>query len=90
MPGVSLGRMEAQEEREFTLEMTPTGLTEGRYRVNMVLFEMDEFGNSYDQELLLPAFRLEEKSDEGIVWSAKNWGHIRFAEATVESEPGRG
>ena len=55
------------------------GLTNGRYRVNMVLFEIDEFGNSYDQELLLPAFFFEVQGSEDIVWNASAWGHIRLS-----------
>lgn len=83
MPGVSLGKMEAQETKDFIVEVDPVGLTMGRYRVDMVLFELDEFGNSFDQELLLPAFRMEVKEEEGLVWSPQNWGHIRFADASV-------
>ncbi|MDO5400300.1 MAG: ABC transporter ATP-binding protein [Eubacteriales bacterium] len=83
MPGVSLGTVEAQTTRDFTVEFDPIGLTVGRYRVDMVLFELDEFGNSFDQELLLPAFRMEVREEQGLVWSPQNWGHIRFADATV-------
>ena len=49
----------------------------------MVLFEKDDCGNSYDQELLLPAFFFEVQQPEELVWNQTNWGHIRFPDAVV-------
>jgi hypothetical protein len=66
------------------VEVDPVCLTTGKYRVDLVLFEIDEYGNSYDEELLLPAFFFEVQAKEDIVWNSSNWGHIRFPEATVE------
>ena len=85
MPSVSLGSMDAKEEKEFLVEFDPIGLTNGKFRVDMVLFEMDEFGNSYDQELLLPAFFFEVQEREDIVWNQSNWGHVRFPDALVRA-----
>ena len=51
----------------------------------MVLFEIDDFGNSYDEELLLPAFFFEVQVNEDIVWNQSTWGHIRFPEAVVQA-----
>ena len=62
------------------------GLTNGRYRVDLVLFEIDEFGNSFDQELLLPAFFFEVQEREDIVWNPNSWGHIRFPDVVVEEK----
>ena len=84
MPSISLGEMAEGEVREFTVEFDPIGLTSGKYRVDLVLFDMDEFGTVYDQELLLPAFRVEIKETTDINWNSTNWGHIRFPDATVE------
>ena len=84
MPSVSLGEMAEGEIREFTVELDPIGLTSGKYRVDLVLFDMDEFGTVYDQELLLPAFRVEIKETTDINWNSTNWGHIRFPDARVE------
>ena len=84
MPSVSLGEMAEGEIREFTVELDPIGLTSGKYRVDLVLFDMDEFGTVYDQELLLPAFRVEVKETTDINWNSNNWGHIRFPDAVVE------
>ena len=66
------------------MELDPIGLTSGKYRVDLVLFDMDEFGTVYDQELLLPAFRVEIKETTDINWNSTNWGHIRFPDARVE------
>ena len=84
MPNVSLGRCGEGEDTEYIVEFDPAGLTNGKFRVDLVLFEIDEFGNSYDQELLLPAFFFEVQANEDIVWNQSNWGHIRFPEASVQ------
>ena len=83
MPSVSLGAVGADEVNDFVVQFNPLGLTNGKFRVDMVLFEMDEFGNSYDQELLLPAFFFEVQQIEDIVWNQANWGHVRFPQAVV-------
>lgn len=83
MPNVSLGVFGAGDVRDFQIEVSPTGLTNGKYRVDMVLFEKDEFGNSFDQELMLPAFLFELQETEKVVWNHSNWGHIRFPDAKV-------
>ena len=84
MPNVSLGKMDAGETRDFTVELDPLGLTSGKYRVDLVLFEMDEFGTVYDHDLILPAFRIEVMESADINWNASNWGHIRFPDARIE------
>ena len=86
MPNVSLGAMEENQTGTYTVEFMPTGLTNGKYRVDLVLFEIDDFGNSFDEELLLPAFFMEVQEREDIVWNNMTWGHIRFPEAKVTRE----
>ncbi len=83
MPNVSLGKCLENQEQEYLVEVDPACLTNGKYRVDLVLFEMNEFGNSFDEELLLPAFFFEVQVKEDIVWNPTNWGHIRFPEASV-------
>jgi len=84
MPNVSLGKCLANQEQEYIVEVEPACLTNGKYRVDLVLFEIDDVGNSYDEELLLPAFFFEVQVREDIVWNSSNWGHIRFPVASVE------
>ena len=86
MPNVSLGACGKDQIGEYTVELDPMGLTNGKYRVDLVLFEIDEFGNSYDEELLLPAFFFEVQEREDIVWNNMTWGHIRFPDASVCKE----
>lgn len=83
MPMVSLGAFQSGETRDFTITFSPAHLTEGKYRVVMVLFEIDEFGNSFDQDTLLNAFMFKLEASEKIVWDQSNWGHIRFPDAGV-------
>ena len=84
MPNVTLGKCKTGEDNEYIVEFDPISLTNGKYRVDMVLFEMDDCGNSFDQELLLPAFFFEVRSNEDIVWNNTHWGHIRFPDASVQ------
>lgn len=88
MPCVSLGWFDAGETRDFLVKFSPEGLTNGRYRIDFVLFETDEVGSSFDQDLLLPAFYCEIQEPEDIVWNQTTWGHIRFPEAKVEAWKG--
>ena len=83
MPDVSLGACAENGERDYIVEFDPIRLTNGKFRLDMVLFEKDDCGNSYDQELLLPAFFFEVQQPEDIVWNQTNWGHIRFPGAEV-------
>ena len=50
---------------------------------HMVLFEMDDFGNSFDLDLVVPAFIFAIEEDGEIVWNANNWGHVRFRDIEV-------
>lgn len=83
MPIAYLGAFHAGETREIFVEFDPAGLTCGKYRVDLVLFDMNEFGMVFDHDLLLPAFRIEVKEDTDINWNSANWGHIRFPNAHV-------
>ena len=83
MPDVGLGCCGEHMDQEYEVEFDPICLTNGRYRLDMVLFEKDDCGNSFDQELLLPAFYFEVQQPEDIVWNQSNWGHIRFPDAVL-------
>ena len=85
MPISDLGVCKENSEQNYLVSFTPTVLANGKYRADMVLFDMDEFGNSFDQELLLPAFYFEVNGKTDVVWNQNNWGHIRFPEAFVVS-----
>ena len=84
MPMVSLGSVGENQDTEFLVDFDTSNLTNGKFRVDTVLFEMDDVGNSFDEELLLPAFFFEVQDSEDIVWNQTNWGHVRFPEAKVQ------
>lgn len=83
-PQINLGPVQKDHQEAFRIEIEPAGLTEGKYRVDMVLFEKDSFGNSYDQDLILPAFSFQVLENGEITWNGANWGHIRFADFHVQ------
>ena len=85
MPGVSLGAFADGDSRTFQIEVNPAVVANGRYRVDIVLFEKDDIGHSFDQELMLPAFRFEMQGAEDIIWDHRNWGHVRFPSAAVKA-----
>ena len=87
MPKICLGACGENQTREFRVTVTHPELSGGRYRVDLVLFDMDEFGNSFDQELLLPAFSFEVQGRPDIVWNQHTWGHVRFPDAQVAVLP---
>ena len=88
VPSMSLGAFRAGQSKDIMVDFDASGLTTGKYRVDLVLFEQDEIGTSYDQELLLPAFRMEVKGTEDITWNAKSWGHFRFPDAVITIHEG--
>ena len=77
-PVVELGPVRAGEDARFRLDFSPAGLVAGKYKMDIVLFDMDDFGNSFDQDFLGPAFCFEIQGSEEIVWNYQNWGRIRF------------
>ena len=77
-PQIPLGAFCSGQRREFLVDADPIGLTEGTYRVDMVLFEKNEYGTSFDKDLLLPAFYLKVQEHPDIVWNMTSWGHICF------------
>ena len=83
-PSLSLGAIGAGEQGEYTVEFDAAFLTTGKYRMDIVLFEIDEFGNSFDQEIMTPAFVFSVQDDEKIVWNQYTWGHIQFHNVKVK------
>ena len=84
VPNISLGGMKAGERKTFTLTFDPIYLTRGKYRADMVLFEIDDFGNSFDQDVVVSTFVFAIEEDNGVVWNTNNWGHVRFPDIKVQ------
>lgn len=78
VPDVDLGAMSMGERKTFQMQFDTSWLTRGKYRVYLVLFEMNEFGTCMDHDLILPAFSFEVEDDNTIVWNLNAWGHIRL------------
>lgn len=82
VPMISLGGMDA-DEATFIVTFNPTGLTVGKYRVNIVLYEVDDFRHSHDLDLLLPGFWFEIQGTDELVWNHRSWGHIKLLDANA-------
>ena len=78
VPDVDLGAMSIGERKTFQMQFDTSWLTRGKFRVYLVLFEMNEFGTCMDHDLILPAFSFEVEDDNTIVWNLNAWGHIRL------------
>lgn len=78
VPDVDLGMMSSGEKKIFPMQFDTSWLTRGKYRVYLVLFEMNEFGTCLDHDLILPAFSFDVEDDNTIVWNLNAWGHIRL------------
>ena len=82
-PDITLTEMHTDETKKFTVMFNPQNLTRGKYKMNIVLFQIDEYGNSFDEDLILPAFSFCLEDDEKIIWNQSSWGHIRFSDVSV-------
>lgn len=78
VPDVDLGKMSSGEKKSFLMQFDTSWLTRGKYKVYLVLFEMNEFGTCMDHDLIIPAFSFEVEDDNSIVWNLNAWGHIRL------------
>ena len=78
LPMLALGNISKNTSLDYNINFNPKGLTNGRYHVVMVLFEIDDFGNSHDLDILIPGFGFEVHGNDDIVWNDQHWGHIRF------------
>ncbi len=83
VPILNVGMVTTNEEKKSVIRFKPNGLVSGQYRVNIVLFQIDDFGNSHDLDLLLPAFSFEMRENEEIVWNTRAWGNIKFKDAEI-------
>ena len=84
VPNISLGKIRKDETKKYLLTFAPLNLTRGKYRADMVLFEIDEFGNSFDQDLVISSFAFSIEEDKEIVWNTNTWGHVRFPDIQVQ------
>lgn len=65
-------------------------LMNGKYRVNVVAFLLDEFGAEYFLDGVYPGFVFEindtnEDSNNALVWLGQYWGNVRLDDAKILS-----
>ncbi len=83
-PDIMLGPMCENCVEHYRVKFEPKNVVRGKYKMNLVLFQIDEFGNSFDEDLLLPAFYFVRDDDKVIVWNQNTWGHICFDDVKVQ------
>lgn len=83
VPDIDLGEMRKGEQKTFRMQFDTSWLTRGKYKVYLVLFEMNEFGTCMDHDLLLPAFSFEIQDKNAILWNVNAWGHIRLPDIQI-------
>ena len=83
VPDIDLGEMRKGEQKTFRMQFDTSWLTRGKYKVYLVLFEMNEFGTCMDHDLLLPAFSFEIQDKNSILWNVNAWGHIRLPDIQI-------
>ncbi len=74
----SFGPLNKDEEKIINFKFSPDGLVDGKYKVTLILFEMNEFGNNRDLDGVSPCFIFEIQNSNFIEWHARRWGSIRF------------
>lgn len=83
VPTLYIGELKAETTGNYKICFDTKELVSGKYSISMVLYEVDEFGNSHDLDLLLPAMRFEIQGDDELVWNHSAWGHVMFRESNV-------
>lgn len=82
--GLDLGCMEEHETKEFRVQFDTSQLTRGRYQVNLILYEENDFGKPTDYDIVLPAFYFEIEDGMKMSWDVKAWGHIKLQNMTYD------
>lgn len=84
IPEVYLGELEKGDKEKYRIDIGTDLLTKGKYKLDLVLYEKDQSGNSLDYDLVLSAIYFEIQDDETIVWNTSSWGHIKFSDVNVQ------
>lgn len=78
VPDIDLGAIQKGEQKVYKMQFDTSWLTRGKYKVYLVLFEMNEFGTCLDHDLILPAFSFEIQDENTIIWNVNAWGHVKL------------
>ena len=64
-----------------------TNIVPGRYKALIVLYSVNEYGDSDDYDAIYPAFTFsvhDSKNTIQIKWNMRNWGGIYFGKLDKE------
>jgi lipopolysaccharide transport system ATP-binding protein len=82
-----LPAMEAGEDRVYQLCLRNNRLVQGKYKVLLVLYEVNEFGTYNDLDAVWPAFNFEvidSASQIKLNWDNYSWGRINYEEMELK------
>lgn len=82
----------AQSNCTLDMQMDVSHLMPGRYRVDLIAFQHDEFGREVVVDGVYPGFFIEiiEKINKTnpIIWLHRYWGHVRLCDVDVSVRQG--
>ena len=82
-----LPAMEAGADRVYQLCLRNNRLVQGKYKVLLVLYEVNEFGTYNDLDAVWPAFNFEvidSASQIKLNWDNYSWGRINYEEMELK------
>lgn len=87
-----LGQLFKDEQVEFLCEIPNMNLVPGRYKVLLVIYEVDEVGTYVDLDAIWPAFVFDVLDLNGelkVKWNYRAWGRVYFDEINCERLPSK-
>ena len=81
-----LGKLYSGDQVEYTFSVCPVGLTRGKYKALIVIYEMNQYGTYDDYDAIWPAFVFQIDDKIEIDWNVNMWGHLNFADVKLLSK----
>ena len=72
-----IGRI-SKGRNEVTVELNFSGLVEGTYRGELIVFDTNEFGTVKEYDIVLEAFFFEIENKAEFSWNQLKWGSVRL------------
>lgn len=80
---LDFGVTDIGENNECVFRVPIESLVNGKYDVTVVLLEKNELGRSIEMDVVIPAFSIEIKNTQELIWSSTEWGSVRLADTKV-------
>ena len=80
------GETDVVDNNEYVFRVPIDELVNGKYDVTVVLLEKNELGRSVEMDVVIPAFSINIKNTQELIWSPTEWSNIRLADSRVISE----